>query len=129
MTLCFVLLLSVWGTSKNPKAPRVQVNVNSEFSQTGRTARKRAILDHERRFFRNTAEDTFEEMNEVGKVKLSIREQGALCLDKRLCFNLNFLSKDEWKSARNVLKLGYVEFYVQYKARERDELMKKMQAC
>ena len=50
---------------------------------------------------------------------------GSLCLDKRLCFNLNYLSATDWKRARNVLKEGYVDFNVQCKVHERKELAKK----
>ena len=102
------------GREKDTKAPRIAVDVN-DFSELGRTARNRAILEIERRFFKNDTEQTFEEQGVIGKVFLHNRVKGALCLDKRTCCDARMFSKDKWLGAREVLQKGYIDFYVQCK--------------
>ena len=56
-------------------------------TSNGRACLRRAILEHERRFFNNTTKELFDEddVDASKRIKLSDREKGQLLLDLRIC--------------------------------------------
>ena len=114
-----VIDVDSWGSTA--RAPRKVVDVNA-FSPAGRECRRRAILEHERRFFGHKGEDTMDSEGLTANLKLTKRELATLVLDKRTACNRKILpSKETWRLATDALEEFYVDFYMKRKAFERSK--------
>ena len=73
-----------WSSYKDSMNPtRSESNLDS-FTETGKTCKKRALLECKRRFFNNKSEKTFAEVNDEFCMNLSDRERDFPVVDKRV---------------------------------------------
>jgi hypothetical protein len=88
----------------------------------GNTARVRAIIECERRFFGSRSENPLADDTPgvVVSLKLSEREKGVLLFDPRTCLDAEIMTTEEWREALSVAKIFYVEFYKTCKKTDRN---------